>query len=824
MRLYVAESLPGALVTPQNTERRKKALLPKVTTRAFDQAGKTIVPTYENFIGRRRQLQNCIKNLKDSEAVGVLIYGMGGLGKSSIAARLCDRLSKFQPLVWVGEIDQAKLVGLITDKLDSQQLREILQKPDEDLKYRLKQVLKDSQERFLFVLDDFEANLEPRSQTYILKTEAVSILDAIVWAIAETNFYHRIIITCRYQFDSPLLKYFAKQPLDGFKGADLEKKCKRLDAFSIDSEVDETIQLQAIKLADGNPRLLEWLDKILPDEILDRQKILDRLEINPVELREQVLADSLLQQIDDSIGELLSRGLVFELSVPREAIKTICESISGVDDKIDRAIALGLLEVSPDESLRVPRILPIQLPEDRDALYQQAAEVLYRLWWTETEIKIGTKGLEIYRLATLAKAKDIVVSIGLYIAHSWVSSSHYQSALRMCQNTLEVGEDYFLFNTIARAEEALGLVDEAIEHYEKALELCPDEDIEKKAAILNNMAETIARKDLNRGLPLYFQCLELCKSSNNLEAEYGATVLYNMASTIALHRDRETAQKIWDVCLKRDDLPALILAGILNAMAASPQQGTLEERLDLMKQSLQRFEQLNNVEEAKAIVLSNMADLKVLQGDKKSALQLYRSSLAYYEQIQNLKGKSATLNHIAGIIAEQGEVEKALELWPLAAQDSITVKDYPNLVNILANWGWWSENKVYFAQAIWLSLKILTSLEIRIHILRAFCHFLSPQDPLLSLLGSTVLYLCDMNEQEEPRLEEFQDLGRRMLTAAAKAQNITEDESINWVVGQRLNDPNYFLPELIRRLEAIVGNEWMFDHAVFTTPNQSDQC
>lgn len=95
--------------------------------------------------------------------------------------------------------------------------------------------------------------------------------------------------------------------------------------------------------------------------------------------------------------EMLSRGLVFELSVPREAVIAVYrggfgDKFGGNTDKCDtkpalnhlheyinRAVALGLLEVSPDTSLRVPRILPLKLPEDAETLHKQATEVLYRL-------------------------------------------------------------------------------------------------------------------------------------------------------------------------------------------------------------------------------------------------------------------------------------------------------------------------------------------------------------------------------------------------------------------------------------------------------------
>ena len=63
LRLYAAESLPGALVTPLHTKGRKPAPLPSVATRFLDPKGKVKVPTRESFVGRRRQLQNCIRAL-----------------------------------------------------------------------------------------------------------------------------------------------------------------------------------------------------------------------------------------------------------------------------------------------------------------------------------------------------------------------------------------------------------------------------------------------------------------------------------------------------------------------------------------------------------------------------------------------------------------------------------------------------------------------------------------------------------------------------------------------------------------------------------------
>ncbi|MDZ8257754.1 CHAT domain-containing protein [Nostoc sp. ChiQUE01b] len=160
LRLYAAGNLPSSLVTPLRTRGRKPAPLPSVTTRFLDSAGKVKVATRESFVGRRRQLQSCLRVLtQSSDEVGVLIYGMGGLGKSSLAARLCDRLPNFERVVWVGRIDEGSLVSCLAEKLDDNEQRKSLQNYEEELRFRLRRVFQQLHEEakpFLLVLDDFE--------------------------------------------------------------------------------------------------------------------------------------------------------------------------------------------------------------------------------------------------------------------------------------------------------------------------------------------------------------------------------------------------------------------------------------------------------------------------------------------------------------------------------------------------------------------------------------------------------------------------------------------------------------------------------------------
>ncbi|BAY12917.1 tetratricopeptide repeat protein [Calothrix sp. NIES-2098] len=687
LRLYAAGDLPSALVTPLRKPGRKPAPAPSVTTQFLDPAGKVKVPTRESFVGRRRQLQDCLRVLTQSpDEIGVLIHGMGGLGKSSLAARLCDRLPTFERVVWVGRIDEASLVSRLAENLDDNEQRKSLQNYDEELKFRLRRVLQQLHEggkSFLLVLDDFEVNLETSPPTPLrsgegsqvppfpsregglgglgcLQAEAAEVLKALVWAIRENYTSHRIIITCRYDFEFNQLQYFYKQPLDALQGADLRKKFNRLTAFGEKSQVDEALKLQAQRLADGNPRLLEWLDKILQNTTVDRAAILQRLAADPVELREQVLAEALLQQMDETMREMLSRGLVFELPVPREALAAVCESIPNLEDYINRAVALGLLEVSHDEALRVPRILPVHLPEDREALYKQAAEVLYRLWhrgkgYGEEQM------LQMHWLGSRGKLEKIIVEIAMGLIPEWINRSRFRETIKICQDTLAIVENNRLLSILAFAEHQLGKVDQALEHYQQALKCCPPDDKNRKV-------ETLYMLGILQNAIGQFEeaIISNQKSLKILEGiwQSRATEIYQLLMHKAESEQIEEAIELYRNATNAKALNLLQLSVYKNNI------GNIEEAIDICQHSLLLSQSIGD-SRLMATVLNQLSILKTKTGNIEEALTLAQKSLALKEGTGNIQGKAATLHQLASLEAQIGKSEEAIAIY----QESISLKD-----------------------------------------------------------------------------------------------------------------------------------------------------
>ncbi|MBD2604313.1 tetratricopeptide repeat protein [Scytonema hofmannii FACHB-248] len=518
LRLYTAGTLPGELVTSLvGNSVRTPAPPPSVAPEFLDPEGRVKVATRESFVGRRRHLQNCLRTFQHSiDKVGVLIYGMGGLGKSSLAARLCDRYLQRERVVWVGKVNLDNLANVLADKLDDQEQRNQLKNSGEGLKHRLKRVFDQSSGRksFLLVLDDFENNLEPRNDNYVLTPEAASVLSAIVEAIQETYSSHRIIITCRYDFDFTKSHHFYKQPLDALRGADLQKKWNRLPA-SDNIQIDEILQSQVEKLADGNPRLLEKLHEELNksskfnqlnklnksnenskklkelqvliynelkanlSELLGKEEVLDKL------LRDQIEKDSLMR-------DMLQRGLVFELPVPKDALKAVCETVDELDECIDKAVKLGLLEASYDwELLRVPRYLGLE-KLDEISLNKKAAKELYDLWYeqAETKTKISEERLlEIHRLAKLGDETEIQVTMTEILATRWKDRNLFRKVVELCTETLKDLEKVHsdvpsnqvarVRNVLGNSNLLLGYYQNAKDQYEKALMM--GEQLEEKS-------------------------------------------------------------------------------------------------------------------------------------------------------------------------------------------------------------------------------------------------------------------------------------------------------------------------------------------------------
>ncbi len=669
LRLYVQGNGIGALVAPPGDVIYERSQPQQLFLDPLTQQVRVAAP--DEFVGRRRILQAGLRQLRKDR--GLLLYGLGGVGKSTIAARLLERLRGYERLVIHRGLDEDKLISLLSQYCQTETGQGILSEKL-PLRQRLSKFLKaglnQPKEQLIFVLDDFEANLQARGESWVLSTEAAPIFGDLLEAIAQSPLAHRFLITCRYQFELEprLQRYFLAKQVQALRGADLTKKCQRLLSFSTDSMVEADLRDQAEAIADGNPRLLEWLDLLLQQSDLDMTSILAAMRGKEQEFLEDILAEQLLAQQSAAFRQFLALGLIFRVPVPQAALAAVWEG-ADLERCLERGRALGLIEVfeRPNAlpTYRVPRLLAglVVLPGDEEVLAKVGAELLHRLWWESDYQYSEEQALEIHRLALVGKAGEIAVKIARSLTLSWKNRSRFYEMVKLCQETLEVIADYRIFHLLAYAQQDLGEVEEATFYYQQALASCPVEDEQENSGIIHNLATLYADQgEIDQAIAFYQQSLEITEKTGNVQGK--AATLHCLAriyanqgeidQAITLYQQSlEIKEKIGDVQGKAATLHQL---AILYA-----NQGEIDQAIALYQQSLEIKEKIGDVQ-GKASTLHQLAGIYANQGEINQAIALYQQSIEITEKIGDVKTKAATLHHLAIIYANQGEIDQAIAL------------------------------------------------------------------------------------------------------------------------------------------------------------------
>jgi len=222
----------------------------------------------------------------------------------------------------------------------------------------------------------------------------------------------------------------------------------------------------------------------------------------------------------------------------------------------DAPISLSLVEFAPTQpaNYRVVTILEPLLESvlsesEWQATRQQAVRKICQVWWEDSKQRTEAEGLEIIRLALLAREREIAVSVGDWIATRWVNSSRFVEALELCEQILAVFQDYRILGSIARAEEVLGFLPEALVHFQQALDLCPQQDLQEKAATLHEMAGLKAQQeDILEAIAFYKQSLQIEEDINDVLGK--AATLHEMAGLKAQQGDISGAIAFYEESLQ----------------------------------------------------------------------------------------------------------------------------------------------------------------------------------------------------------------------------------------------------------------------------------
>ncbi len=279
LRLYGSGMLPQAIVAKGQKARPKPRLLVHTFLK---QSQVQVLQT--GFVGRRRQLQQSLQALRnDSEKIGVLLHGAGGLGKSCLASKLCERFTDHTLIIVYGRVDAISLKAALNDafiRANDEHGLQILN-AEKEMPEKLSRLCTSSfkERNYLFLFDDFEKNLEgvAEGKPGALLAETVPLLKTLLHYLPGAGKMTQLLITSRYPFSlTENAQDLAKERLEwvsltSFQSAEQAKKARGLS--HIRNYADSEIAKQLLAAGHGNPRLMEWLDQLvgaMPDaEVAD---------------------------------------------------------------------------------------------------------------------------------------------------------------------------------------------------------------------------------------------------------------------------------------------------------------------------------------------------------------------------------------------------------------------------------------------------------------------------------------------------------------------------------------------------------------------------
>jgi tetratricopeptide (TPR) repeat protein/CHAT domain-containing protein len=654
----------------------------------LDKKSQVPVASHEMFVGRRRELQKALRALRESDYAGVLLHGMGRLGKSSLAARIANRRRDLRLAVVFGRYGALDVLAALSEALkENPKTRDLLregtnlvgQQPD-----RLEDVLTDllcgpcSQtgadgSPVLLVIDDLEQILEadPRGGRHRVAPSHAPVLRAVLGAFDAALHVgnSRVVVTSRFPFVlGGLERRLFELPLPPLSEAAQRKLELRQKEAAVDAGLTgkaltdrEKLLKRVPAISQGNPGLQDLIGRKL---ILSTAVTLARAERTVEEMEawlargdlpsdaevraflENLAVDALLD-LAGAAGQALLCGLtLFDLPVPQTVAEKLEAHLGG---SVRHLRDLGLLDVFADRvdhrqpalavnALAAGRLEPLHDGE-RSVVAHAVAHDLFIAWGGvgEIETRPSVCDLQLAQLGLMAEDDEIVSACAAFAVAvlnqgpAAVAATFGQAAIRLL-DTKQVTVPWRLLGETAEASATSG--DGAT----------ADALLMRGVAALEQQRKLGASVDPVAAVFLVHEQARRLVTRGRLDE---AKVLFAEAARYAEEAGQE--------------LSATIARGAIANILY--RRGDLDEALRIRREEeLPVYERLGDVR-SRAITMGQIADILESRGDLDEALRIRREEeLPVYERLGDVRSRAVTLGKIADILYRRGDLDEALRI------------------------------------------------------------------------------------------------------------------------------------------------------------------
>jgi len=645
------------------------------------------------FVGRRAELRQLLRTLRQ-DCPGVILHGIGGVGKSSLTAQLIDDLGRRTGLIVCltgptspHAVLQALRIQLLSHCLERglgegnpiRRIAAALRDPSQGWQEMLSLLAGTLFPRLpvLLILDNFEDNLvaDGQGSEYRVRDEELA---SFIAAWLRSSPLVRLLVTSRYPFQLPggMERRMTFHHLGPLSEAETRKMFWRLPALDALSPED---QKRAYTDVGGHPRTLEYLDALLRggsarfhdvaervEDLLRRRSIdqpglwlrgmrddLDRALAEAVTLAaDDVLLKALLERVD-SIP--LARAMLDGVSVYRRPVE-----YAGV----------AWMVSENESSAEAPHSTPFDAPEDtRQVLNALLAFGLI------TPVKSPLREDEdqdcyVVHRWTASRLGKLIPATALAQAHAKAASylsrrvQTPQDAMQDILTLIEARYHYSRAGQVRHIPRITGAICDQLERWgawDWVEQLCSEtleepglEPLSRGAFLLRMGAIARNRGDYRRAEELILEAIRLTEQDGNPISRAQAD--HEMGLTALDQGKYESAEqwlrKSMTLNLEADN-PYGIGADYGSLGSLATDRGDYKGAEEWYRMAVAADEAVDNMYGVSASY-HNLSGLAIVRGSYQEAEDLERRSLAINQQMNDPKGIAAN-HHNLGRIAFQRE-------------------------------------------------------------------------------------------------------------------------------------------------------------------------
>lgn len=643
----------------------------------------------EGFVGRRRQMQTSLRALRqDFDKVGVLLLGTGGLGKSCLAGKICERFSDHTLIIVHGKLNTITLKAALERAFivsQDEKGQQILTQKEEMIKKLADLCVTSFKEKnYLLLLDDFEQNLEgfAKGDPGSLMLEAVDLMKALLHWLPSCGQMTQLIITSRYEFslterDQDLVtERLEKIWLTSFLETERRKKARELK--NILDYADQAIMRHLLAGGLGNPLLMERVDELVGRMTAgDVPRLLKAIMDEKEEFIHKNMIRELLQRVRDELARFLRRFSIYRCPVSLEGAAQIAEKSDPekIEGLLHKGMSLSLIE--HDQARQTYQLTPLLREElfsnlkDTQSCHQAAFAYYKKVCETRQVFDPILVEEWIFHALGCGEEKTASDQGGRLVKHLREHLEFKESrrvGLWLLERKIQQSSnkyDAFLLNETALTLKNLGEYQEAVKYYDHAL------DIDRS---VYGESHYIIARDLNNLGSAWLSFGEPAKALDYFEQ--------------ALRIVRE---------FNGDKHPGIAGTTLNNLGSAWSGKGDYDKAVDYFEQALINWDKVYGEKHPNvAITLNNLGAACNASGNQKEAVEYYKQALSIDRSVYGNTHPevAADLNNLGENCYDKKDYNKAIEYCKeaLSIWRKIYGEMHPNAAATLVNLG-----KVYLA-------------------------------------------------------------------------------------------------------------------------------